>query len=133
MLRSNLSAILSRNRWTRLSECALSTVKVKQVKSTMKAGGRIRKRSLAQDEIIKLTEKKNSVVKGDVDLFLKAHPLSSLSADEVSSLVWSLGRKKYTFESAQLTQLVAALDSVELHWNAKCLGKIKLLSCNVPN
>jgi hypothetical protein len=123
MFRSNISSIVSRNRWIKLSECTLSTVKFKQTKKIKKSGRSTKKQSAAQIEITNLTEKKRSIAKADVDVFLKDFPLPSLNAVEVSSLVRSLGKTKYSYESSQLTQLVTALHSSELQLNAHCLGK----------
>jgi hypothetical protein len=127
MFRPNLSNIVARNRWNKLSECTLSSgVKFKQTKKMKKTGGGpINKESPALIEITNLTDKKRSVAKADVDIFLKAHPLPSLNAVEMSSLVRSLGKTKYSYDPSQLTQLVTALGSVEMKLNAQCLGKTR--------
>ena len=123
MLRSNLSSIVARNRWTKLSECTLSSaVKFKQTKK-VKATKHVKKQSAALIEISALTEKKGGVATTDVDLFLKTHPLLSLTPIEISTLVRSLGKSKYSYHPSQLSQLVTALNSTELKLNAHCLGE----------
>lgn len=120
MLRSNISAVMSRNRFMKMTDCKFSSMKFKKPTKRKKSGGYSTKRTPAMSEIINLTDKKSKVAINDVDTFLSSYPLTSLSGVEISALVRSLGKTKYPYEPSQIGQIASALGTFKL--NAKCLG-----------
>lgn len=119
MLRSNLSRVVVQCRWIKTIECTLcSTIKHKTSGDKHKPK---EQKSVVLNEIIKLTKKKN-VAKADMDAFLTTFPMSTLNGADIASLVSSLAKTKYPFDSTELAQITTLLNSTELVLNAKCLG-----------